>query len=385
MNQNLYIKKYFAFIIIGLLCLYITGCGDSKINIVDDTLLDYKIGQMLFIGFNGLEIDEDHHIYHDIKNLNIGGVILYEFDVPSWSRPRNISSPEQVSQLVDSLQNISSDKLFIAIDQEGGRVNRLRENYGFPPQISAQKIGDTNDTEITRGWAAQTAITLSNLGININFAPVVDVNVNTGCPVIGAIERSFSEDPVEVFKHSNIFVQEHSKRNVITALKHFPGHGSSTVDSHIGFTDITHTWKDYELFPYFLHLFYDFNGMIMTAHTYHSGFDTEYPATLSYNTITNLLRNTMNWQGVVISDDMQMGAITDNYGLELAIEKSINAGVDILIFSNNSFAEYNPDIAEEAIEIIRNLVLTNKIPRQRINESYNRILKLKQNFLDKNV
>lgn len=336
---------------------------------------------MLIIGFRGTEINENHSIYKDIQERNIGGVVLYEYDVPSRSRPRNISSPEELKELSRRLQKASPFPLFIALDQEGGRVNRLKESYGFPPTVSAQYLGDLNDAETTQFWADKSAATLSDMGVNVNFAPVVDVNVNPDCPVIGKIERSFSQSPELVFRHSEIFTETYKKKNIIAALKHFPGHGSSKEDSHYGFTDITETWKTEELYPYLLHFMNDFDGMIMTAHTFNAHLDPDYPATLSHSTMTGILRKRLGWEGVIVSDDMMMGAITDHYGMETAIEKAILAGVDMLIFSNNSPADYNPDIAKEAIEIIKRLVEENRISKERIALSYERISALKNRYL----
>ncbi len=354
---------------------FLYGCGDS--NISGDEDLSYQIGQMIMIGFRGTELNDTNHIVADITQRHIGGVIIYEYDSPSASRPRNITSPEQLKKLTSDLRELNSDTLLIAIDQEGGMVSRLKERYGFPPTVSAQYLGDLNDPDTTRYWAERTAVQLDSMGININFAPVVDLNVNTACPVIGNIQRSFSANPEVVKTHSSIFIEEHHKLGISCAIKHFPGHGSSKVDSHLGFTDISSTWMFMELQPYLDLINAGLPDLIMTAHIYHSSLDSDYPATLSHNIITNILRNSMKWDGVIISDDMQMGAITNNYGFETAILKAVNAGVDILIFSNNSPNGYNPNIAAEAINAIKNLVRSGAIPVSRIKESYARILKLK--------
>ncbi|MDY0164442.1 glycoside hydrolase family 3 protein [Desulfobotulus sp.] len=361
-----------------VLFFLLPGCSGSTENPGEEVSLEEQIGQMLLIGFRGTEITQEDAIFQDIRDRHIGGVILYEYDAPSKTRPRNIVSEEQVKALTRTLRSASPTPLFIAIDQEGGFVNRLKERYGFPATVSAQHLGDLNDGAETRKWAAQTADTLQNLGINVNFAPVVDVNVNPDCPVIGKIERSFSASPELVFRHSSIFVEEQAKRGVLSALKHFPGHGSSREDSHYGFTDTSDTWRTLELYPYLLHFMNDFKGMVMTAHTFNRNLDPDDPATLSHSTLTGILRRRLGWEGIIVSDDMQMGAITEHYGMEVAIEKAILAGVDILIFSNNSPAPYNEAIAGEAMDIIKKLVAENRISKERIALSYERIRALKK-------
>lgn len=345
----------------------------------DDVTLEKKIGQMLLVGFRGTELDESNHIVRDIEQYNLGGVILYEKDGPTQSRPRNISSPQQVKQLVADLKSHSTSKLFVAIDQEGGVVDRLKAIYGFPESRSAGYLGRINNLDSTSFYAAQTALTLRDMGININFAPVVDLNINPSNPVIGALDRSFSHSWEKVVSHSRVFVDEHSNLGILTSCKHFPGHGSSKTDSHLGFTDVSDTWEGIEIQPYKELIGLGKCPMIMTAHIFNSQLDDKYPATLSFKTLNNLLRTSLAFRGLIISDAMDMKAITDNYGLEEALKLSINAGCDILIFSNNTNI-YNEDIVPEAVTIISNLVKSGKISKDRINESYQRILKAKDSL-----
>ena len=267
----------------------------------------------------------------------------------------------------------------IGIDQEGGIITRLKESYGFPPSVSAQHLGEVDNPDTTRYWAELCAATLEDMGINLNFAPVVDLNINPDCPVIGHYQRSFSADPDVVTEQATIFIEEHHDHNVDCTLKHYPGHGSSTEDSHLDLPDVTDTWSEIELEPYGNLIAAGLCDVVMTAHIFNSNLDADYPATLSYNTITGILRDSLDWNGVVISDDMQMGAIVENFGVETAVELSINAGVDILIFSNNS-SVYNENIASEIVEIIKQLVSESRISEERIDESYQRILALKNNL-----
>jgi len=334
-----------------------------------------KIGQMLMVGFRGLAADEGSPVIRDIREGRIGGVILFDYDVPSASPVRNIESPRQVKKLVTALQGAAPVPLFIAIDQEGGRVCRLKESFGFPPSVSEQYLGSLDSVETTKKYADTTAETLASLGINLNFAPVVDLNTNPDNPVIGKLERSFSADPAVVIRQALVVIDALHSRGILSAIKHFPGHGSSTADSHEGFVDITETWSPEELIPFDQIVKAGKCDMIMTAHVFNGKLDPQWPATLSPN-VMHILRDYMGYGGVIVSDDMQMKAISQSYGLETAIERSVLAGVDILVFANNSVFE--EDIASKAGAILEKLVRQGTIPAERIDASCRRIMELKE-------
>lgn len=345
---------------------------------ITDAQLKEKIGQMLIVGFQGTEISESSPIVKELKDVNIGGVILFDYDVPSGTPLRNIVNPEQVKQLIADLQKYASTPLLVAIDAEGGYVNRLKIKYGFIEIPSAQETG-TGTTENTK----QVAINLTNqfvdLGLNTDFAPVVDVNINPENPVIGGIERSFSANPEEVTQHALAFIEGAHQNNIITAIKHFPGHGSSQDDSHKGMADVTETYQEEELIPYRELIKTGKVDMIMTAHIMNRNIDPDYPATLSQFFIKDILRKNLGYDGVVVSDDMQMGAITEYFGFAESIILAINAGCDMLIISNNS-STYDETAPHKAQEIIFNAVKDGKISQDRIIEASNRILKLKKKF-----
>lgn len=312
----------------------------------------------------------------DIKARHIGGVILFDYDIPSKSPVRNISSPEQVKSLVAKLQDAASIPLLVAIDQEGGQVNRLKEKFGFPPTVSEQYLGTLDDRLITKAYAQAMAETLAGLGINTNFAPVVDLNANVKNPIIGELGRSYSEKPAVVIRNSLIVLDAMREKGILSAIKHFPGHGSSTGDSHKGFVDVTTTWSSIELIPFKTIIGTGVCDMVMTAHIFNEKLDPKWPATLSDKIISGILRNKFNYDGVVVSDDMQMKAIRTYYGLEKAIERAILAGCDVLIFANNSIFE--EDIGEQAAEIIKKLVRKGAISTDRIVDSNRRIKRLKE-------
>jgi len=340
------------------------------------TEIDKKIGQMIMVGFDGFEAADTSHIMRDIQSHHIGGVILFDYDVSTDTPNRNIDSSEQVKTLNRDLQHLSEIPLFTAIDQEGGRVARLKPERGFPETVSARYLGELNHADSTAYHAARQANLLAELGFNVNFAPVVDLNTNPENPVIGRLNRSYGADPERVTKHAEIVIKEHLSNNVLPVIKHFPGHGSAWNDSHVGMADVTDTWEDIELKPYQNLIGTESPFGVMTAHVLNRDLDPEFPATLSEKVQTDILRNSLNFEGVLFSDDMQMEAIRSFYGLEYAIEKAILAGVDVLVFANNSV--YEPDIVPQAVEIIKQMIENGIINEERIEESYRRIMDAKE-------
>lgn len=362
------------FILINLISFpyYLNAKDKSK----EDKALREKISQMLILGFRGMSLEPSQEIYDLIANEKIGGVILFDYDVPSKKSKRNIESPNQLRELCSELQKLGNNRLFISIDQEGGKVSRLKEKYGFSPSVSQQFLGDNNNSSLTKEWASRSARNLKSLGINLNFTPSVDVNINPDCPIIGKIERSFSQDPQIIIKHAKIIIEEHNKQGVLTTIKHFPGHGSSKTDTHKGIADITNTYDKKELIPFKELIEEGYVDMLMSSHVFNANLDSIYPSTMSYNTLTNILKGELKYEGVIVSDDMAMGAIAKEYDLETCLEKSINAGVDMFIFSNNG-SKYDKEIGYKAIETIYQLVRQEKIEEAKINNSYAKILKLK--------
>ena len=377
------LKKYLALIFCLMLCVILSfsfifvSC--NKKTIQRNLTLDQMIGEIIILGFRGTEIDGSSKIVKDINEYNIGGIILFDYDVPSKSSPRNIINPKQTKKLIEDIKSLTRHDLFIAIDAEGGKVNRLKAKYGFMQIDSPQKMGE-DEPQNTFIKASPLGLELDYLGINLNFAPVVDVNINKDNPVIGKLERSFSDDPQKVYGHASYFIDAMHEFNVITAIKHFPGHGSSTEDSHLGLVDVTNTYQEEaELFPYKKLIQDNKTDIIMTAHVMNTNIDPDNPATLSSIFLKDILRDKLNYEGLIVSDDMQMGAIVENFGFEEAIIKAINAGCDLLIFSNNS-PVYDEDIAQKAVEVIKKAIKDGRIKEETIRNSYNRIKQLKDSF-----
>jgi len=385
------LKKYLIIFFFLMLCTILscslifssckkeTASETSTAKIPVTPTLDKMIGEMIILGFRGTEVSDSSKIVQDINEYNIGGVILFNYDVPSKSFPRNIVDPKQTKKLIEDLKKLTLSDLFIAVDAEGGYVNRLKAEYGFMQIESAQTMGE-DDPQNTFLKASPLGIELDYLGFNLNFAPVVDVNINKDNPVIGHYERSFSDDPVKVYEHAGYFIDAMHQYNIITAIKHFPGHGSSTEDSHLGLADITDTYnEEAELFPFKKLIEGGKTDIIITAHIMNTNIDPDNPATLSSIFLNDILRGRLKYEGVIVSDDMQMGAIVDNFGFEEAIIKAINAGCDLLIFSNNG-REYDDDIAEKAVDVIKKAVDEGKITEEEISSSYNRIKELKEKY-----
>ncbi|OJJ14211.1 hypothetical protein BKI52_43865 [marine bacterium AO1-C] len=357
--------------------------NESKTDVIKDSL-DFKIGQMIMAGFRGTVLKPSNHIYRDITQHHIGGVILYSRDLlQGASKPRNIQSKPQLKKLISDLKKLSKVPLLVAVDEEGGKVSRLSAKFGFTSTQRPQEIGEINQLPATEKWASHIAGKVKEMGFNVNFAPVVDLNVNPKAPIIGRLGRSFSGDVETLVNHAYKFAEVHQKQGIICAIKHFPGHGSAVADSHLGFTDVTDTWNSIELAPFKRMIEKGFQGMVMTAHVFNKKLDDKYPATMSKKIMNDYLRKKWGWQGIIISDDMQMNAIAKNYGLEEALEKSINAGVDIILFSNNGRDSYNQQTVPQVIAIIKKLIKDGKISRQRIDESYARIMKMKEQLNEK--
>ncbi len=339
-----------------------------------DNDLDAMIGQMLMFGMRGQSLAEDEEIRKILQEGKAGGIIL--FYTHGNIVPYNLANKAQITNLIKELKQTSKYPLFVAVDQEGGKVQRLSSKNGFTDYPTAYSLGKQND-EHTYQIAKKIALELKECGFNVNFAPSVDLH-NPNSPAIGGKERAFHETALETINHAYAYAKAMKKNGIVPTLKHFPGHGNALKDTHKGFTDITATWQEKELLPYTKFIDKEYDGMIMVAHVYHKHLDSV-PATLSYNAVTKLLRERLKFGGVVITDDMQMGAIVNHYSLKESIYKAIAAGNDILLFSNNF--KYDPKLPEKVHACIAELVKEGKISKKRIQESWFRIRKLKSAYL----
>lgn len=360
------------------LMLALTGCGGKKAPDTPPVLpepepeytLEENIGQMLLVGFRGQEVDSARNpeIVNALRDYHVGSVILFDYDVPTGTRGRNIKDAGQLKRLCQQLRSFNPT-LLIGIDQEGGYVSRLATRYGFPAIPSAQKCAAKGDDTV-RHYAALTGQMLEEIGINLDFAPVADVNVNPACPVIGGIERSFSGDPAVVRRCCMIWSEELLNHHVVSCWKHFPGHGSATGDTHKGLVDVTDTWQRCELEPY--RNLPSANIMVMTAHVINRKLDPSgLPASLSPK-ITSYLRDTLDFQGVIVTDDLAMGAIVQQYSFEKAVRMAVLAGADLLCLSNNG-SSYDVNMVPRAVKVIKQMVEDGTVSAERIAQSATRV------------
>jgi len=331
-----------------------------------------RVAELLLVGFRGTEVEGNEEVRRIVCDVKVGGVILFERDVAT-GQPRNITSPAQIRKLTGDLQVLAQRcarrPLFIAADAEGGQVMRLSTRVGFLPSMSPRDLGELGDVTLTRLEARRVGAMLREAGINWNLAPVVDVAVNPLNPAVVTLGRTFSSDPRQVIAHARAFVQGMHDERVLISLKHFPGHGSSLRDSHAGFTDVTDTAEPkVELEPYRTLIKEGLADSVMTAHVFNKGLDPWDPATLSRYTINRILRSRFGYKGVVVSDDLLMGAIVRHYGLEEAAAKALAAGVDMLLISGNS-PKAEQFAAERVVAAVNRALATGLLSRKRVSDA----------------
>ncbi len=337
--------------------------------------IEKMISKMVILGFSGETINPNDEIYKNVKS-GLGGVILFDKDPNDKQKVKNVRNKEQLKTLTSQLQAISKQKLLISIDQEGGIVQRLKSADGFVNTPKASEVA-LKGKDFAKQSYSSMAKDLKYSGINVNFAPVVDLAINKENKVIVTRGRSFGESSNEVISYASIFVDELKKEKVISVLKHFPGHGSSLADSHLGFVDITNTWNQKELEPYRYFIKNNKVDMIMTAHVFNEKLDKDYPATLSYNVNTNLLRYKLGYEGVLVSDDLQMYAISKHYDLKQTLTLAINSGVDMLLFANQLA---KPISLKQIVDTVYSQILNEEISLEQIIKSNQRINRMTEKY-----
>jgi beta-N-acetylhexosaminidase len=364
-----------------LLALLFTGCAIPAMSTPAATTpkpadpfasitTDQKVGQLMIIGFDGTAVDAE--LRRMITEYHIGGVILFA---------RNVQSPEQVARLTNELQTIALESghpgLIIAIDQEGGRVARLTEDTGFTEFPSVMAVTATGDPVNAHRMAAAMAAEMRAVGINVDFAPDLDVNNNPSNPVIGI--RSFSSDPLKVAEYGIAFARGLQENGVLAFGKHFPGHGDTGVDSHIDLPLVPYDrarLNQVELFPFKAAIQADFAG-IMSAHVTFPAIDSTpgLASTLSRPVLTGLLRDELGYNGLIVTDSLEMGALAaKGYPPSMGAPLALAAGADILLF--------NRDHAMHKLAFA-NLVQAaeeGKVSQEQLDSSVRRILEAKQKF-----
>ena len=338
------------------------------------------LGELLLVGFGGTQVEGNDEVRSLVCDMKVGGLILFERDARSGDT-RNISSPEQVRQLTSDLQALALQctgrRLLIAADNEGGAVMRLSTRLGYLPTPPPQALGDAGDPAATALESRRMGATLREAGINWNLAPVVDVAVNPLNPAVVTLGRTFSSDPQQVIIQARAFIQGMHEAGVLTSLKHFPGHGSSRTDSHHGFVDVTDTADlKIELAPYRALIQEGLADSVMTAHVFNRGLDPWNPATLSRFTIKRYLRGKLGYKGLVVSDDLLMGAIRQQYGVEEASILALQASVDMLLISQNQ-GRVERGAAERVIAAIRSATTDGRLSAKALAISIQRVRALR--------
>lgn len=331
---------------------------DEKVDkIVESMSQTEKLGQMVMIGIQGTKVDDDS--LYMLNQYHMGGVILFD---------RNMENPEQVKQLTSDLQAQSNEKvpLFIGIDEEGGDVVRMAEKLTPPP--SQKEIGATGDIEQAKTWAIKTAKSLKDMGINVNFAPVADVGSND--------KRSYSTDTNTVIDFVRAATKGYQQENIIYSLKHFPGIGKGRVDSHVDSSSIDVTKEILmaeDIIPF--KTIIDENEpndyFILVSHLKYPALDEEYPASLSSKIMTDLLRYELGYKGIIITDDMEMGAVANHNDFRSIGVNAVKAGADIVLVCH----EYEHQ--QEVYLGLLDAVNSGEISQERIDESVKRIIKVK--------
>ncbi len=339
-------------------------------EVVSKMSLEEKIGQMILAGISGTTMDANTKKL--VNQFHIGGIIFYK---------NNFNTPAQTIQLVNQLKTENSSRLplFLSTDQEGGRVTRLPGGLtNFPTN---EQIGKVNNREFSYKIGTLLGRELKEFGLNLDFAPVLDINSNPNNPVIG--DRSFGNN-LEIVSELGIQTMKGiQSQNVIPTIKHFPGHGDTSVDSHLDLPIVNKSLKELkelELIP-FERAIDDGADVVMVAHILLPKLDKTNPASMSKVIMTDLLRNQLSFNGVIITDDMTMGAITEHFDIGKAAVESVKAGSDIILVGHN----YNNVV--KIIASLKRAVQNGEISEQRLNASTETIIQLKSkyNINDKKV
>ena len=346
------------------------GSGSASARIADEAALRRKIASLLVVGFRGEQVNSNDWIVKAIRN-GLGGVVLFDRELHT-DAVRNISSPGQVSGLIKSLKQAApGGRLIVSIDQEGGQTSRLNPGDGFPATQSEADIGAANNPNTTRSWAQGMVHSMTSIGVNLNYAPVVDLNVNPDNPAIGKLGRSFSDNPDVVVGNATEEIQAHRSGGVKTVLKHFPGLGSATANTDFDVVDVSSTWTSRELQPFQTLISKGMADSVMAAHLLNTQLDPDRPASLSKAVVTDLLRGKLGFKGPVVSDDMQAVAISSRFGANEAVAMGLEAGMDLLVFANQQV--YDENVVNEVLDNVVNLVRQGQLTQARIDQSVSRV------------
>jgi len=334
----------------------------SRVNAAE---VSKMAGQLLVPGFPGSTPDakSTRALAAHIKAGRAGGALFLRHNVKSGSGAKATAA-----------SFIKASRLsLLAIDQEGGKVQRLGKKHGFTPIPTARWMANNKSVDEARAIYAVAGRELRAAGFNLNMAPSVDIH-DPKNPVIGKYDRGFSTDVERISAYATAFIQGFGSAGVACSLKHFPGHGSSRSDSHDGFVDISKTWSSDELVPF--QKLASVAPLIMSGHLFHPEFSNgKSPVTFSQKALTNKLRRGLGYNGVILTDDLDMGAIRKSFQLREAIILAIAAGNDLLLLSNS--LTYDEDLPANATRWITEAVKQGRISTAQLSASFNRVMRLK--------
>ena len=324
--------------ILTILAIVLLAANSLFAQLPADSVLRRYAAGMLMVGFKGDSVTEDCDAARYVRDLKVGAIVLFDIDVTGDATlgSRNITSKERLTRMTAQLQAWADYPLLIATDQEGGKVARLKPQYGFQPTVTAEYLGTLDNEDTTRYYAARLSREMREAGVNVNLAPVVDV-LNHDCAAVGHFLRCFSKDPDVIVRHAGWFIEESHREGVLCTLKHFPGHGNAIDDSHYGFVDVTNAWTPQELEP--------FSRLIDAGKV-----------------------------------DLIMQAIRNQYSIPTALELAINAGADLICVGNNISTGFEADRPFKLVEMIVNSVNEGRIPWERLLESNERIRRLSMKY-----
>lgn len=352
-------------LVVALLLLSLTG-----LPVRAEVPLEAKIGQMLMMGFQGSSAGSPgaQRLAGQIKRGEVGAVVMLGYNFGNKAAVKGLTSLFR--------QAGGATNVLLAVDMEGGSVQRLGRKMGYPSVASAGATAQRMSPAEAKGQFAKLADICRDAGFNMNLGPVVDLLINPSNPVIGKWRRSYGDNPEKVTQYARAFVQAHMERKVLPVLKHFPGHGSSRGDSHDGFVDISGTWQKQEMLPFAMLIESGDAPAIMPGHLIHKGVASDgLPVSISKAALKGVLRGRFNYKGLVVSDDLQMGAIAKNYGYSQTLIRAVNAGVDMLMISNSR--KPDPNLPAKTIAIIADAVKKGLIDKSVIDAAYERIKKAK--------
>ncbi len=361
-------SRRFARLFLAAASLILPGQAGLAADCRNRAATSQLVGPMIMAGFFGTKVSDPgfQQVLKDLEDGLIGGVVILG---------RNVGTRDDLAAMIDRIVSCKcAASPLVAIDDEGGTVERLGQNIGQVETPSAAEVARGSVASARRIYAA-LAGKLAALHVNTNLAPVVDLNTNPSNPIIGLRQRSYGSDPDTVVRYAAAFIEAHRKKNILTALKHFPGHGSSTADSHAGIADVTTTWSPAELKPYKRLIRLGLADAIMVGHLVNAGRWGGVASQNGAHAIARLLRHDLGYDGVVVTDDLAMKAILDAKTPAAAAVDAVKAGADVVMFTKFSDEDQTSDVGREINGALTAAVCSGELKASELQRSVARIRK----------